>query len=233
MRVKLIKILKPCMALFFLLFTLSPLPICLRACFAQQVVDRMVATVNGGVRTDLITYSDLVWQLALQPNTPLEHPSSDELNRALQILISQRLIIQEAEKIPTIAPTDEEIRTELTDLINRFPGKGPELYQRADSVGLSREHIDEIMRERVEINKYLDFRFRSFVVVTPQEVADYYRQTYVPRFRQRSPGQILPTLDQARAEIEKTLTESKIESETDEFLDASRDRAEVVILSPL
>ena len=34
---------------------------------AQQVVDKMVATVNAGVRTDLITYSDLLWQLALQP----------------------------------------------------------------------------------------------------------------------------------------------------------------------
>jgi hypothetical protein len=36
-------------------------------CSAQQVVDRMVCTVNAGIRTDLITYSDLLWQLALQP----------------------------------------------------------------------------------------------------------------------------------------------------------------------
>ena len=43
-------------------------------CAAQQVVDKMVATVNAGVKTDLITYSDLMWQLALQPNTPLDNP---------------------------------------------------------------------------------------------------------------------------------------------------------------
>src|ERR1043166_3042969 len=41
-------------------------------CAAQQVVDKMVATVNSGVRTELITYSDLLWQLALQPDTPLD-----------------------------------------------------------------------------------------------------------------------------------------------------------------
>ena len=35
----------------------------------------MVATVNAGVRTDLITYSDLMWQLALQPNTVLDNPN--------------------------------------------------------------------------------------------------------------------------------------------------------------
>ena len=45
-------------------------------CSAQQVVDKMVATVNAGVRTDLITYSDLLWQLALQPSPSLLLPSS-------------------------------------------------------------------------------------------------------------------------------------------------------------
>ncbi|HET7286876.1 MAG TPA: hypothetical protein VFI71_05370, partial [Pyrinomonadaceae bacterium] len=72
-------------------------------CAAQQVVDKMVATVNaGGLKTDLITYSDLMWQLALQPNTPLDNPNSADLNRALRLLIEQRLILQEAEKLPTI-----------------------------------------------------------------------------------------------------------------------------------
>jgi hypothetical protein len=51
-------------------------------CSAQQVVDKMVATVNAGVKTDLITYSDLLWQLALQPQTQLDNPKSDDLNRA-------------------------------------------------------------------------------------------------------------------------------------------------------
>jgi len=42
-------------------------------CAAQQVVDKMVATVNAGVKTDLITYSDLLWQLSLQPGTVLDN----------------------------------------------------------------------------------------------------------------------------------------------------------------
>src|SRR3569832_1792111 len=76
---------------------------------AQQVVDKMEATVNAGVRTDLITYSDLVWQLALQPHTVLDNPRSQDLNDALRLLIDQRLILQEAEKIPTIVPTPKEV----------------------------------------------------------------------------------------------------------------------------
>ena len=51
----------------------------------------MVATVNAGVRTDLITYSDLVWQLALQPDTPIVSPNTQDLNRALRLVIDQEL----------------------------------------------------------------------------------------------------------------------------------------------
>ena len=88
-------------------------------------------------------------------------------------------------------------------------------------------------RNRVATEKYLDFRFRSFVVVTPKEIEEYYRDVYVPRFRQRSPGSIVPKLEEVRAEIERTLTENKIESDMTAFVDQARDRAEIVILNPL
>src|SRR5690348_12254422 len=57
---------------------------------AQEVTDKMVATVNSGVSPDLITYSDLLWQLALEPDVPLQNPRSEDLNRALQRVIDQR-----------------------------------------------------------------------------------------------------------------------------------------------
>jgi len=93
-------------SIFLFPFPFSPLT----PCFAQKVVDKMVATVNAGVLPEcrqicLITYSDLLWQLALQPNTPLDNPSSADLNRALHLLIDQRLILQEAEKLPSIEPS--------------------------------------------------------------------------------------------------------------------------------
>lgn len=197
---------------------------------AQEVVDKMVATVNGGARTDLITYSDLLWQLALQPNTSLANPSSEDLNGALRLVTDQRLILQEAEKLPTIAPTDDEIRIARDQLVKVFPSAG-EFQQRLLRVGLTSEKLDEILEQRVRIEKYLDFRFRNFVLISQTEIAAYYKDVYVPRLRARSPGQIIPTLEQAQGAIERTLTEAKIESDTDAFLDSARERAEIVILS--
>ena len=201
-------------------------------CSAQKVVDKMIATVNAGVRTDLITYSDLMWQLALQPNTPLDNPTSEDLNRALRLLIDQRLILQEAEKIPTIVPTPKEISDARDELARHFSSP-LDFQQRLQRVGLTSEKLDEIIEQRLKMEKYLDFRFRNFVVISQKEIADYYRDTYVPRFKARSPGRIVPPLEQARDEIEKTLMEAKIESDTDTFLDQARERAEIVTLNPI
>ena len=188
--------------------------------------------MNAGVRTDLITYSDLMWQLALQPNTPLDNPTSEDLNRALRLLIDQNLILQEAERIPTIVPTQKEV-TEARDEFTRLFPSVPEFQQRIQRVGLTAEKLDEIIERRLKMEKYLDFRFRNFVVISQKEIADYYRDIYVPRFRAQFPGRIVPTQEQARAEIDRALTETKIESEIDAFLDTARERAEIVTLSPV
>jgi len=200
-----------------------------RPCSAQEVVDKMVASINS---RELITYSDLLWQLALQPDTPLDNPRSDDLNRALQLLIDQRLIAQEAEKLPTIAPKDEDIDKAITDLLSRFPSK-MEFYQRIGRVGLSADQLREILRQRLAIENYIDFRFRSFTFVSPQEAQNYYNEVYVPRLRRQMPGRIVPTFDEARQTIEKTLANSKIESDIDAFLEDARTRADIVILNPV
>ena len=215
----------------FSLFPFSPesSPFSPGASRAQEVVDKMVATING---SELITYTDLLWQLALQPDTPLENPRPEDLQRALSRLIDQRLIAQEGGRLPTIAPKDEDVRAAQNELIKRFPTPAA-FQQRIARVGLTAEQFYEIVRQRVEIERYLDFRFRSFVVVTEKEIADYYRDTYVPRLRRQFPGRVPPTLEEASKQIEQTLTEDKIESDTDAFLEDARARAEIVILNPV
>src|SRR5438034_2324060 len=85
---------------------------------AQEMVDKTVAVVGDGLRFELITYSDLLWQLALQPNTPLDPPRSEDLNQALRLLIDQRLFALEAQRLPHVAPTDAEIDQKIKDILS-------------------------------------------------------------------------------------------------------------------
>ncbi|MET0624032.1 MAG: hypothetical protein ABW250_13695 [Pyrinomonadaceae bacterium] len=191
-----------------------------------EVVDRMVAVVNGG---ELITYSDLLWQLALQPGAQLESPRREDLRRALELLIDQRLVVQEAEKLPHVHATEEEMKKAEAELVARFPSL-QEFQSRLERTGLTAAQLREIIHERLDMVKYLDFRFRSFTVVTPQEVEAYYREVFVPRRRRQSPGAIVPELKAVYDDVQRELIERKVESETDAFLEDSRAAAQITFL---
>src|SRR5437588_3101646 len=207
---------------------------------AQVVADKTVASVTNGARAtpDLITYSDLVWQLAIEPGRPFTaQPSSHGLNEALRTLEDQLLIVQEARKLP-LAQTveaqkefEDEARKKRDELAQSF-GSRARLEERMKRVGLTSEQLDTILRDRVTIERYLDFRFRAFAIVSPKEISDQYEKEYRS---QRNSGRIVPTLDQARDKIEHELMEAKIAEEIDKFIDSLRDQpgTEIVILNPV
>ncbi len=203
---------------------------------AQEVVDRTIATVDDNVgQPELITYSDLLWQLALQPNVSLTPPSSEDLDRALRLLIDQRLIALEAERLPRSEPTQAEIDAKIKEILAQFPDYplSAEFEKRLRLVGFDSvkdPNFERIIAQRVKIEKYLDFRFRSFVVITPEAEQTYYRETFVPDFRRRYPGVLVPTFEEKRVEINQILTEEKIAKDIETFLDEAKRRSEVVIL---
>jgi hypothetical protein len=200
---------------------------------AQQIVDKTVATVSDNVRTELITYSDLLWQLALQPKTPLENPGKDELDQALRLVIDQRLIVLETRRLPSISVTEAETQTETKQVLDQFSSTA-EFVDRLRAVGfdsITDDNFQKLMEQRVAIEKYLDFRFRSFVVITPEQEESYYKDIFVPAFRARNPGVVVPALADVRPRINQDLTTSRISSDLDRFLDNARERAEIVILN--
>ena len=87
------------------------------------------------------------------------------------------------------------------------------------------------MSARVTIEKGVDLHFRSFVIITREEEEKYYRGIFVPDFRRRQPGLLLPSLEEIRAQIRSILIEQKAESEIERFLAQARQRVKIEILS--
>ena len=198
----------------------------------QEVVDKTVATVSDGARTQLITYSDLRWQLALQPEVQLDPPNSEDLNRALETIINQRIFALEAKRLPQAAPTEKEIATKINETLAHFPSTAT-FVSRLRQVGFDSvkdQAFEELIAQRLLIDKYVKFRFGSFVVVTPEEDAKYYREIFVPNFRRSSPGIEPPTFEDTRKEIREILEAQTIARSIERFLDEAKRRVHIEIL---
>jgi hypothetical protein len=199
---------------------------------AQKIADKMLVSVSDGVQTELITYSDLQWKLALEPEAALESPSNEVLNGVLRILIRERLIALEAERLPSSAPSADDVNKEIRRLAAQFAA--PSVFEaRLRRVGFASTddpNFRRIIERRLAIDKYLDFRFRSFIVVTPSDEEKYYKETFVPNFRRENPNRIVPNLETVRAQINEELVEQKVADSTTEFLNRACENS---ILTPL
>lgn len=199
---------------------------------AQQTVDQILTLVNE----DIIARSDLLWSLAMDPKapSPASNISSDLLRQKLDVMIDQRLIAQEARRVPGVQITPEDISKKRTQLIAQFKSEA-EFRQRVEAVGLTPQRIDDLIRQMLFIERFIDFRFRSFIFVTEPEVKTYYDERLVPEIRKQ--GQIPPALDQTldgktvHDRIGDILKQEKINQEIDTWLNNTRQRADIVHLA--
>jgi hypothetical protein len=201
--------------------------------FAQKLVDKTVATVSDGVRTELITLSDLRWQLALQPGVNLRPISNDDLKAVLKTVVDQRIFALEAKRLPRDAATEKEIADKIKEIMGYFPTAAA-FEQRLRDVGftsVSDDNFERIIADRIAIDKYLEFRFRSFIVITAADESKFYRENFVPTFRRQFPGLLTPTLEEKRTQIREQLIEDKVAADIETFLEGAKQRVTVTYLS--
>lgn len=189
--------------------------------------DRLVATVNG----EVITQSDLVWQLAFDPAVNPEAISEADLTRALRIQIDTLLLDQEARRLPGVKITDEEVM-KLKGFFIRLFSSEVLLRQRLERVGMDADTFDRLLRRKIQTDKYITFRFRSFVIVTDEEVLDFYKTRVRPAVQER--GEVAPEepTEEQRRQIVELLTLEKSDIEQLRWIQSARSRADIVRLAP-
>ena len=199
----------------------------------QAPVDRTVATItdqSGSV--ELVTLSDILWQLALQPEIDIYKIDREDLGNGLRAVIDQRLFGLEAVRLPQRPVSEDEVKAEIRNLLSFFTSPG-EFEKRLRAVGfgsIEDREFKELVENRIKIRRYIDFRFRSFVLVTAEEEEDFFNRVYVPEFKARFGDTQIPTLESKRGDIRRVIAEDKISSEIERFLDEARQSSEINFL---
>jgi hypothetical protein len=128
---------------------------------AQQLLDRIVARVNGVA----ITLTDVKAAVALGVADPPEAA-------AIEQLVDRQLVLGEVARFLPPEPSTAAVAAEAAKLT---AGAGDRLPEIVASTGIDEARIREIARENLRIQAYINQRFGVNVQLTEEEVAQYYR----------------------------------------------------------
>ncbi len=199
------------------------------------VLDRVVAVVNN----QAILSSEVAEEVRLSVLEPAAASAAPITSaRALDEIVSRTLVQQQMrrEDVQADTPTAEEIDARIREIRRELPacahhkcGSDEEWAVFLALHGLTASSVETYLRNRMEILRFIEDRFRQGIRVAPQEVEDYYRKTLLP---QLAPGAATPSLESVSARIEEILVEQKVNALFDDWLMNLRRQGEVEVLDP-
>lgn len=209
------------LALLFLLLTAGS------SGFAGEVLDRIVVVVND----EVILQSDVdaaVRYEALLNDKPLEQVTAADRHDALNRLIDQTLILQQMRQAEIPPPPAQELGTEVQKIRAQLVvGASDSSWAAALArYGLTEDEFAYRAGIQFQITRFLDLRFRPMVRVDRATIEEYYRDKFLPQWRQES-AQPAPPLREVESRIESVLVEQQIDQLLVAWLATLRNQADI------
>jgi glutamyl/glutaminyl-tRNA synthetase len=186
----------------------------------DETVDRILALVNG----QLITLTDvrIAQDFGLYERGP-DYRADVTIEIVLERLIDQKLVIQVTSDNASVD------REEMDSYLTRISGEmgNDKFRENLDKFGMKRNDLEPYVRERILFNRILSSRFDRAVLVTLEEIQDYYETRYLPDQSDKGvePQAMLDILD----DIEAILREEKSEAQVEEWIQNLREKADIQV----
>jgi peptidyl-prolyl cis-trans isomerase SurA len=193
---------------------------------AGEVIDRIVATVNGRI----LLQSD--WDEALSYEALLNGQGltqfTDDTKRAvLDRLIDQELLRGQIKAADFDHATEAEAATRLAEARKLYPAAETEEGWKAV---LAQYHLTEKdllthVQRQIEVMRLVDAHLRPSVQIDSKTVEAYYREKFVPQLRESGAGEV--SLADVSGKIRELLTEQKVSELLVSWLQTLRSEGDV------
>ena len=176
---------------------------------SAQVIDRIVATVNGHVILQSDWDEALCYE-ALLTNRTLAQFTDDDRRAVLDRLIDLELLRGQMKSADFPHATDTEVAARVADARKQYPqATSSEAWQ----VLLAQYHLTEKdlfahVRQQIDVMRLVDARLRPTVEIDSKSIEAYYRDQFVPKLKQSGASQV--PLAEVSAKIREVLTEQKV-----------------------
>jgi peptidyl-prolyl cis-trans isomerase SurA len=193
--------------------------------FAADIVDRIVATVNGHVilQSD---WDDAVRFEAFIEGRPLEKMTDQDRSRALDSLIDQELLREQSQVADIAQPPADEVQERIMDIQKEHKATTSSAWHAAlAKYGLAQKQLETWLAHDIAIVHQVEARLRPTVQIAPQSIESYYQDTFLPQLR-KSGAQDVP-LAQVSGKIREILTERKVNELFTSWLHSLRSESKI------
>ena len=192
-------------------------------CLHGEVIDRVAVTVDKLV----ITESDILHQMRIAAflNGETLSVTPEGKRAAAGQLVEQVLVRREMEISRYPAPNMPETDSMVAKLkAERFPNEDG--YHRAlADYGLDETGLRESLLLQLTVMRFIEFRFRPGVTVSDEEVNTYYATELAQHWKEQNGP--LPSLDDARIQIEEVLVQQRVNEAMDRWLQQAGRQASI------
>jgi peptidyl-prolyl cis-trans isomerase SurA len=153
-------------------------------------------------------------------------------------LIDRTLILQQARLQPEDEVTDQQVDEQLTALRKEIPAC--KQYQCETDAGWQKfvtdqgftmEELRRVWRERMEVLRYIEVRFRSGIHIEDSEIRDYYEKTLLPQYARQNAT--APKLEAISNRIQEILLQQRVSSLLEDWLKSLRAQGTVRAIQPI
>jgi peptidyl-prolyl cis-trans isomerase SurA len=197
---------------------------------AADVIDRIVATVNGHVilQSD---WDDAVRFEALAEGRPLDRITDQDRSRALDRLVDQELVREQAQGADAPQPPAEEIQQRIQEIQKQHSATAAADWRSALArYALDQKQVEAWIAHDISILHQVEARLRPAVQITPQTIESYYQGTFLPQLR-KAGAQDVP-LAQVSGKIREILTEQKVNELFSSWLQSLRSESKINVPGP-
>jgi peptidyl-prolyl cis-trans isomerase SurA len=183
--------------------------IALPALYAGQVIDRIVAMVNGRIilQSD---WDEALGYEALLNGRSLSQFTDDDRRAVLDRLIDQELLNEQTKSADSPHASEAEAQARVTEARKQYPEATTDEGWRAL---LAKYHLTEKdlvahVQQQIDLMRLVDARLRPSIQIDSKSIEAYYRDKFVPQLRQSGANDV--PLAEVSSKIRELLTEEKV-----------------------
>ena len=203
-----------------------------RPAAAGDVIDRIVATVNGHIILQSDWDEGLRYE-ALLSGRPLSLFTDEDRRAVLDRLVDQELLAEQMKSASFQHATETEATAQIDNARAQYPDAVTEQdWQKVlDRFDLTRPELLGHVRQQLDLMRLVDAHLRPTVQIDSKSIEAYYRDKFVPQLKQSGSGDV-PLAD-VSGKIRELLTEQKVSELMVSWLQSLRSESKVSLPAAL